>query len=218
MKHTYQIEGMSCKGCRNKVDEALNAIDGVSAVVSLVPPSATVITGKALTTNVLQHALSKAGNYTIKNGEVDQANAHGISDQGRHEHKTKIPKIATPGNYYCPMHCEGEKNYEHSGSCPVCGMNLVKAPVLKTNLLQYSCPMHPEIIRDSPGICPICGMDLVRIENGADLEDRGYLALQKKFVVAVCFTLPVFLISMSEMIPANPLFEIMALKYWNIAQ
>lgn len=26
----------------------------------------------------------------------------------------------------------------------------------------YTCPMHPQIIRDHPGQCPICGMDLVR--------------------------------------------------------
>lgn len=29
--------------------------------------------------------------------------------------------------YYCPMHCEGEKTYDHPGDCPVCGMHLVKA-------------------------------------------------------------------------------------------
>jgi hypothetical protein len=26
---------------------------------------------------------------------------------------------------------------------------------------EYTCPMHPEIVRDAPGKCPICGMDLV---------------------------------------------------------
>ena len=26
--------------------------------------------------------------------------------------------------------------------------------------VQYTCPMHPEIIRDAPGACPICGMAL----------------------------------------------------------
>ncbi len=26
----------------------------------------------------------------------------------------------------------------------------------------YTCPMHPEIIRNAPGNCPICGMDLVK--------------------------------------------------------
>lgn len=30
--------------------------------------------------------------------------------------------------------------------------------------VQYTCPMHPEIITDTPGQCPICGMDLVKIE------------------------------------------------------
>lgn len=27
---------------------------------------------------------------------------------------------------------------------------------------QYTCPMHPTVVRDSPGTCPVCGMDLVR--------------------------------------------------------
>merc|ERR1711939_318138 len=25
---------------------------------------------------------------------------------------------------------------------------------------QWTCPMHPEIVRDEPGSCPICGMAL----------------------------------------------------------
>ncbi len=29
----------------------------------------------------------------------------------------------------------------------------------------YTCPMHPEILRDAPGSCPICGMDLVEKES-----------------------------------------------------
>lgn len=28
----------------------------------------------------------------------------------------------------------------------------------------YTCPMHPEIIRDKPGSCPLCGMDLVPVK------------------------------------------------------
>ncbi|MGQ0827965.1 MAG: efflux RND transporter periplasmic adaptor subunit [Bacteroidota bacterium] len=40
----------------------------------------------------------------------------------------------------------------------------------------YTCPMHPEIIRNEPGQCPICGMDLVekttdgQKANNKDLE------------------------------------------------
>src|SRR5512141_2536798 len=30
---------------------------------------------------------------------------------------------------------------------------------------RWQCPMHPEIVKDSPGDCPICGMKLVPIED-----------------------------------------------------
>jgi hypothetical protein len=30
-----------------------------------------------------------------------------------------------------------------------------------TNLVQYTCGMHPEVVQDNPGKCPKCGMDLV---------------------------------------------------------
>ncbi|MFZ5766147.1 MAG: efflux RND transporter periplasmic adaptor subunit [Thermodesulfobacteriota bacterium] len=39
-------------------------------------------------------------------------------------------------------------------------------------LVQYTCPMHPEIITDAPGQCPICGMDLVKIEAVKQQEEK----------------------------------------------
>lgn len=31
--------------------------------------------------------------------------------------------------------------------------------------VQYTCPMHPEVISNEPGQCPVCGMDLVKLGN-----------------------------------------------------
>ncbi len=34
----------------------------------------------------------------------------------------------------------------------------------------YTCPMHPQIVRDEPGRCPICGMNLVERQRAEDGE------------------------------------------------
>ena len=43
------------------------------------------------------------------------------------------------------------------------------APVLQIRL-EYTCPMHPEVIQDEPGSCPKCGMTLVPRETQANME------------------------------------------------
>ena len=72
--------------------------------------------------------------------------------------------------------------------------------------------MHPEIIKDEPGSCPICGMDLVPLEADTSEEDKTYKKLLKKFWIAVAFTVPIFLIAMSEMLDNNPLYTILEQK------
>ncbi len=46
-------------------------------------------------------------------------------------------------------------------------------PSVTTEMIDYTCPMHPEIHRSSPGSCPICGMDLAqsKLENESDSND-----------------------------------------------
>lgn len=56
----------------------------------------------------------------------------------------------------------------------------------------YTCPMHPEIIRDAPGSCPICGMDLVKKETGSEaIKDVQLEALLKPVDGFVISTLEV---------------------------
>lgn len=44
----------------------------------------------------------------------------------------------------------------------------------------YTCPMHPEIIRNEPGKCPICGMDLVeKISEGSTSSEKSLELLLK---------------------------------------
>ncbi len=122
------------------------------------------------------------------------------------------------GVFYCPMHCEGDKTYDKKGNCPVCGMNLVEQPSSKNPAQQYTCSMHPEIIRNEPGACPICGMELIPLKVNVEEEDNTYKNLLHKLILAIIFTTPIFIITMTEMIPDNPLFKLLDLKYWNWVQ
>jgi len=38
---------------------------------------------------------------------------------------------------------------------------------------QYTCPMHPFIIKDKPGACPICGMTLVPVKKADSGQPQG---------------------------------------------
>ena len=56
----------------------------------------------------------------------------------------------------------------------------------------YTCPMHPQIIRDKPGNCPICGMKLVKKETGGNkLEDVQLESLLKPANEFVVSSIPV---------------------------
>mgnify|MGYP003602081789 FL=1 len=227
MTHTYTITGMTCNGCRSKVEKTLNAIDGVEAKVSLNPSIATITMEKHIPTTQLQEALSAVGKYTIEIANdkmLQQATSNENTVKSccsTHSHSDKKEiKIAVNANgkYYCPMHCEGEKVYDKAGDCPVCGMDLVKAPDLTLSKSLYTCPMHPEVISETPGSCPICGMDLVPM-NPTDTEDqKTYKDLVKKMKIAVVFTVPIFAIAMIEMMPNNPLLKIMDATKWNWVQ
>jgi len=127
-----------------------------------------------------------------------------------HQHQKPKPATGNAGKYYCPMMCEGDKVYDKFGSCPVCGMNLEKIP--ETTLkIEYSCPMHPEIVQDHPGNCPICGMELVA-NQVTEKDDLHYKKLLNKLWISIACTIPVFILSMGDMLPGQPISQFIPYK------
>ncbi|SDR97449.1 Cu2+-exporting ATPase [Gillisia sp. Hel1_33_143] len=225
MKHTYKIHGMTCNGCRNHVEGTLSKVKGVSkATVNLAKAEATIEMESHIPIEKFQDALKKeGGTYSIhKSGERHHQNDTAGVDAERSRStkaKNEKPKGKGTGTFYCPMHCEGDKTYEKTGDCPVCGMDLVEEQNLSAKTSeQWTCPMHPEIVKDEAGACPICGMDLVPMEADSSAEEKTYKKVLKKFWIAVTFTLPIFFIAMSEMLSNNPLENILEIKYWNWIQ
>ncbi|EAP86632.1 heavy-metal transporting P-type ATPase [Croceibacter atlanticus HTCC2559] len=204
---------MSCNGCKSHVETILSSVKGVKQVsVNLEKGTANIEMEKHLPLKTFQKALKEdGGSYSI-HLEKKEASA------GNEE--TTSAKTSNNGNgvYYCPMHCEGDKTYGNPGDCPVCGMDLVEEQKLQHTTDQWTCPMHPEVEKEEPGDCPICGMDLVPKQPDTTSEEKNYKKLIKKFWMAVAFTLPIFLIAMSEMIPENPLYTVLEQTYWNWIQ
>lgn len=62
------IEGMHCDHCKYRVEEALNALEGVSAKVSLKKHCAVVSMNQYIADEVLKAAVEKAG-YSVDNIE-----------------------------------------------------------------------------------------------------------------------------------------------------
>jgi Cu2+-exporting ATPase len=223
MKHTYNITGMTCDGCRSRVEHALNQVEGVHAHVELHPPVAHITMQTHIPTAQLQKALQPVGDYTITmEGSHEKIQPPEKSSHSHHTHVhgngPTIPlQPGAQGKYYCPMQCEGDTVYDKPGNCPVCGMHLVKVPeiVLQT---KYTCPMHPEIIQDKPGSCPLCGMNLVPMSPADSEETTTYLDLRRKMIIASAFTIPVFFISMLEMLHNNPLLSILSTRHWGWVQ
>ena len=109
--------------------------------------------------------------------------------------------------YFCSQHClhkfsEDPERFLSGGPAP---MTHHEAPApAEGEKIEYTCPMHPEVIRDAPGFCPICGMALeprtVTIEeDNAELDD-----MKRRFWISAALSLPVLIIGMSDLIPGDP--------------
>ncbi|MCL7466308.1 heavy metal translocating P-type ATPase [Phaeovulum sp. NW3] len=65
--------------------------------------------------------------------------------------------------------------------------------------VQYTCPMHPEIIRDAPGSCPICGMALEPMLP-SDAPSEELTDFTRRMWISVAAAVPLIVLSMGELV------------------
>ncbi|PJB77887.1 MAG: copper-translocating P-type ATPase [Acidobacteria bacterium CG_4_9_14_3_um_filter_49_7] len=71
---------------------------------------------------------------------------------------------------------------------------------------EWTCPMHPEIIKDEPGSCPICGMALEATMPSVESHESEELTdMTRRFKVSVVLTIPLVLIAMGDLLPGQPM-------------
>ncbi|RWN17339.1 MAG: heavy metal translocating P-type ATPase [Mesorhizobium sp.] len=101
------------------------------------------------------------------------------------------------GFYFCSAACQAKFEAEpqkHLGDRP--------APQPMPKGTQYTCPMHPEIIRDKPGSCPICGMALepMGVPTGDEGPNPELVDFTRRFWVSAALSVPLLIIAMAPMI------------------
>ena len=83
---------------------------------------------------------------------------------------------------------------------------------------QWTCPMHPEVMRNAPGACPICGMPLEPLHPAkAGSGDPELRSMSRRFWVSMALAFPLVLIAMREIFLSMWLRPLPALP-WNLIE
>lgn len=102
---------------------------------------------------------------------------------------------ASPQTYLDP-HAGGDHDHAHPG-------HQAAASPPAGEVEEWTCPMHPEIRRPSPGPCPICGMVLKPVTITAATGPSPELVdMKRRFWVALVLSIPVLILGMGrDLIP-----------------
>ncbi len=101
------------------------------------------------------------------------------------------------GFYFCSAGCKTKFEAEPD---KYLGDRPAPAPMPKGT--QYTCPMHPEVVRDKPGSCPLCGMALepMGVPTGDEGPNPELVDFTRRFWVSAALAVPLLVIAMGPML------------------
>lgn len=90
-----------------------------------------------------------------------------------------------------PGHHDHHHHHDHQGAATATSAVAAGA--------KWTCPMHPEIVRDGPGSCPICGMALEPTMPTANAgPNPEFLDMSRRFWIGLALALPVLVLEMGR--------------------
>ncbi|MDE2367098.1 MAG: HAD-IC family P-type ATPase, partial [Betaproteobacteria bacterium] len=106
-------------------------------------------------------------------------------------------------NHSHPPHAPHAHHHRHEDIAPTAPPQAAEG-IVGAEGPKWTCPMHPEIVRDAPGDCPICGMALVSIvgtgTGGEGANDAELHDLAHRMRVGVALSIPLVVVAMAPMI------------------
>ncbi len=105
--------------------------------------------------------------------------------------------------YFCSKPCK--EDFDKKPESYIAEKAEAKQSAGPEKIIDYTCPMHPDVRQPKPGACPICGMALEPKTVTAEEEENPELIdMTRRFKVSLVLTVPVFLIAMRHFIPGLP--------------
>ncbi|MBL8580732.1 MAG: heavy metal translocating P-type ATPase, partial [Rhizobiaceae bacterium] len=100
------------------------------------------------------------------------------------------------GYYFCSAGCQIKFEAKPDGY-----LGIRPTPERMAAGTQYTCPMHPEIVRDKPGSCPICGMALepMGVPTGDEGPNPELVDFTRRFWVSAVLSVPLLVLAMGPM-------------------
>jgi Cu+-exporting ATPase len=96
--------------------------------------------------------------------------------------------------FFCSLGCKAKFDAQSAAAAAAPSPPVPSPPPIKAS--EWTCPMHPEVVRNGPGACPICGMALeprtvTLEEDTSELDD-----MSRRFWVCVVLTVPLAAVAM----------------------
>jgi P-type Cu+ transporter len=105
--------------------------------------------------------------------------------------------------YFCGQGCRIKfeaSPAKYDGSAPP--ITISSAPISSASA-EYTCPMHPEIVRPGPGACPICGMALEPRTVTAGETNPELKSMTRRLWLGAVLTVPLLAIMFSGVMPGR---------------
>ena len=107
--------------------------------------------------------------------------------------------------FFCSKHCLAAFKADPA---KYAGQEKAALPPRAPAGAQYTCPMHPEIVRDAAGDCPLCGMALVSVAGTGEADDTELRDLTRRLWIGAALSLPLFLLAMAPMVGIHDAFSL----------
>jgi Cu+-exporting ATPase len=117
--------------------------------------------------------------------------------------------------YFCSQGCAARFRATPEKYAPAKSVAAPPHPAGKTDLPgEFTCPMHPQIVRNGPGSCPICGMALEPREVTTEGSNPELVNMTRRLWISVALAVPMLALMVSSFIPSMPMQHMFSARAW----